>query len=240
MESRFFHCSEEMRGIWNKYDVYFSKKFCNYFADSVKEIFYREAGLKSSFKVGLSLFRENDNLPMYEPGPVSRINTAISILPEFIDPIVFCWKSKTGLIVHTYDEDFDETDLECWIEGIKPALYLQQLTTVNVDHPLKLKNLPYELAVYGIGMHMGLTTELTDVGNAAEIIKQLGDEVEKHNQKSEAKGRANGVVHNCSGEVSGNEIIFRIDVGSAGVVFIKKLLRLLAKHPEVKKVTVDL
>jgi hypothetical protein len=240
MEMRFWYCTDSFRVMWNKYGVYFSEKFCHYFSQKIQEILYQEAGLKPSYKVGLSVFRPHHDLPMYEPGPVSKINTAISILPMFNDSISFCWRSKSGKIVHSYDEDFDEDDLECWIEGLKPALYLEALTTVNIDHPLKLKDLPYELTVYGIGMHMGLTIELEDPGKAAEIIEQLGDEVERHNQKSEAKGRANGVVHNCSGHIENNTVIFRIDVGSAGVVFIKKLLRLLAKYPEVKKVTADL
>lgn len=237
---RFFYCTEGMRCIWNKYGVYFSEKFCSFFSDNVKDILYREAGLRPSFKVSLSVFRPRHDLPMYEPGAISRINTAISILPYYTDAISFCWRSKSGAIVYTFDEVFDETSLECWIEGLKPAEYLKQLTTVSTDHPLKLKNLPYQLDVYGIGMHMGLAIELSDAANAAGIIRALGDEVEKHNRKSEAKGRANGVVHNCHGEAEGNGINFRIDVGSAGVPFIRKLLRLLAKYPTVQKVIVDL
>jgi hypothetical protein len=236
----FFYCTEELKKIWNKYDVYFSEQFCNYFSRSIKEILYREAALKPSHKVSLSLFKQHNDKPMYEIGLVSRINTAVSILPEFIGNISFCWKSKSGLIVHTYDEEFEETDLECWIEGLQPKLYWEQLTTVKIDHPLKLKNLPYELNVFGIAMHMGLIINLTDTTNAAEIIKQLAEEVEKHNKKSEIKERAYGVVHNCFGELKGNEVLFRIDVGSAGVVFVKKLLRLLAKFPEVREVTVDI
>ena len=241
MESRFFHCTEPMRKIWNKYDVYFSEKFCNYFSNSIKDIFYREAGLKSGFKVGLSLFRPyQHDLAMYEPGPISKINTALSILPEFTDPISFCWKSKSGRIVHTYDEDFDETDLECWIEGLKPSLYWEQLNQTSIDHPLKVKNLPYELTVRGVGMHMGLAIELSDAANAAAIIERLSQDVKTYNDQSGAKGREKGVVHNCHGEIVDREIRFRIDVGSAGIVFVKKLLRRLGAFKEVKKVTVDL
>ncbi len=202
---------------------------------------YREAGLKPSFKVGLSLFRPHEhNLAMYQPGAVSRIDTAISILPYFTDPISFCWRSKTGRLVLTYTEEFDEADLECWIEGMKPKLYWEQLNQTKADHPFKIKNLPYELEVYGFGTHMGLTIELKDVANASTIITQLSNEVNKYNLKSEAKERAYGVVHNGYGEFQNNEVVFRLDVGSAGVAFIKKPLRLLAKFPEVKKVTIDL
>lgn len=64
--------------------------------------------------------------------------------------------------------------------------------------------------------------------------------LKKHNDVSEAKGRVNGVVHHCEGAVVEGMVRFRIDVGSAGVVFIRKLLKTLAKYPEVKEVAVDL
>jgi hypothetical protein len=240
MEMRFWYCTDNFRGMWGEHGIYFSKKFCFFFSDKIQELLLREAGLKPSYKVGLSVFKPQNDLPMYEIGPISKINTAISILPEFYGDISFCWRSKSGTIVHTSDEEFEEGDLECWIEGLQPKLYWDEVNKVRNDHPLKIKNLPYELVVKGLGVHMGLTIELTDSGNGNAIISQLGEEVEKHNQKSETKSRKDGVVHNCYGHIEDNTIIFRIDVGSAGVIIIKKLLRLLAKYPEVIKVTLDL
>ena len=89
-------------------------------------------------------------------------------------------------------------------------------------------------------MHMGLNISLSDNKNAEAIVVQLADEVEKHNSNSEAKDRKYGVVHNCSYTIGENKIEFRIDVGSAGIVFIKKLLKLLTKFSEVEEVIVDL
>jgi hypothetical protein len=238
---KFFICSDDLITCWNKHGVYFSKKFCNFFSNKSEEIFLREAGLKPSFKVGYSVIGYSlEQIKMYEPGLISRINTFLVILPEFEDKISFCWKSKTGKIIHTYDEDFDEDDLECWIEGIKPQLYREMAYGKINDHPFQIKNLPYQLKVRGFGTHMGLTIQLLEKSRSEIIISTLGDVVEKHNQASETKNRANGIVHNCYGEVNGNEIIFRIDVGSAGVLFIKKLLRALAKFSEVKEVNIDL
>ena len=239
MESRFWYCTDSFRLMWNRWGLFLSEKFCNYFADNVQEILFKEAGLKPSRKVSLSVFPPDNNLPMYEPGPVSRINTAISILPYFTGNISFCWRSKSGVIVHSYDENFDETELECWIEGIDAKSYWEELTKVSINHPLKMKNLPYDFVVDGIGTHLGLYITVQDRSKAQEIINQLAEEVEKHNRKSEANDRADGVVHNCKGEIKDKNIVFRIDVGSAGVIFIKKLLRRLAKYPDVTKVNVD-
>jgi hypothetical protein len=240
MELRFWHCNEDFRKIWNRYGVYFSESFCNFFADQIQEIIYRQAGLKPSFKVGLSLEKQQNDQSMYEPGVISKINTVISILPDFTDNISFCWQSKSGKIIKPTDENFDEEDLVCWIEGLKPEVYFQQLNSVSTDHPLKLKNLPYTLIVKGFGMHMGLEITLTDISLGEMIIHQLSEVAQKHNDVSEAKGRVNGVVHHCEGAVVEGMVRFRIDVGSAGVVFIRKLLKTLAKYPEVKEVVVDL
>jgi hypothetical protein len=226
--------------MWSNEGVFFSKAFCELFSTKIEKILYIEAGLKPSFKVGLSVFRHKHDLPMYQPGTISKINTAISILPEFYGNITFCWKSKSGKVVHTYDAEFDESDLECWIEGLEPKRYWEELNKQPADHPLKIKNLPFEWMVYGLGTHMGLTIELSDTTNANKIIESLGNQIEKHNQTSEAKGRENGVVHNAYGKVQDNKILFRIDLGSAGIPFIRKLLHVLKKYPEVKKVVADL
>jgi hypothetical protein len=87
---------------------------------------------------------------------------------------------------------------------------------------------------------MELTISLSNLQNTDDISRQLADEVEKHNINSEAKDRKYGVVHNCSSVLEGNKIEFRIDVGSAGIVFIKKLLKLLTRFSEVEEVIVDL
>lgn len=240
IKPQFWYCTDAFLKIWNDYGVYFSKKFCSYFSKNIEKILFVEAGLKPSYKVGLSLFRPHHDLPMYEPGQISRINTAISILPMYKGNISFCWRCKSGNIVATFDEEFDESDLECWIEGLNPAEYLAQLTSVSTNHPLKLKNLPYEFVVQGFGTHMGLTIELTEATKAEDIVQDLSNEVEKHNAKSEAKDRAYGVVHNSSATVRESCIHFRIDLGSAGIAFVRKLLRRLAKYPQVKRVVVDL
>jgi len=237
---RFFYCTDEMRSFWNEYGIYFSKKFCEYFSNNVKEILYREAGLKPSTKVSLSTFKPYDLAgPMYEQGPISKIHTALSILPEFTDPIDFCWKSRSGKIIRTDDEDFDEGDLECWIEGLKPSLYWEEVHEAAIDHPFKIKNLSYRLIVNGVGTPMTLHIELTDTVAAQEIIDTLYGEVESYNRKSEEKRRANGVVHNCNGGLVPTGIEFTIDIGSAGISFVKTILKKLNEYP-ITSVTIDL
>ena len=237
---RFFYCTPEIRIIWNKHNVYFSEKFCNYFSDKIKEIFEREAGIKPSYKIGLSITKPFNVDKMYEVGEVSRINTALTILPEYDGNISFCWKSRSGKIIKTTDEDFDETDLECWIEGLKPKEYWDYIGGEKDDHPFKIKNLPFELKVYEFGVHMGISILTTDNKTHQAIKNKLADVIEEYNNKSEKSNGSLGFVHNSSATSENNMLLFRIDVGSAGVLIIKKLLKTLGKFEEVKKVVLDL
>ncbi|MDZ4795755.1 MAG: hypothetical protein SGI83_15860 [Bacteroidota bacterium] len=240
MEKHFFYCSEEMRKIGNKYGVFFSPHFCNYFNTNLKEIFYNATGLKASSKVTIGGFKQHNEVPMYQPGQVSRLNIVLWIMPQYTDNLSFCWKSKSGKIIQTTDEDFDESDLECWVEGIKAVEYWKEAATEKKSYPFQVKNLPYPVKVLGFGVHMGLTITLSNVANASTIILQLAEEIEKYNNKSGKKDGKDGYVHNSSASVEENKIDFRIDVGSASLDIIKNLLKALAKFSEVEEVVVDL
>ena len=229
-----------MKGIWNKYGVFFSSQFCNYFNSNLESIFFNATGIKPSFKVTIGGFKQHNEIPMYQQGLVSRINIVLWIHPEFMDDISFCWQSKSGKQIQPSDENFDESDLECWVEGLKPALYWKEVATEKKNHPFQVKNLPYLLKVYGFGTHMGLAIKVSNISNASAIILKLSDEIEKYNDKSQEQGNKFGVVHNSSASIEDNKIDFRIDVGSAGPVIIKNLLKTLAKFPEVQDVVIDL
>jgi hypothetical protein len=240
MKAQWFYCHDSMRTLPDEVaDVYLSLKFCNWISTHFTELMQKEAGLTPSSKVNLAWGNYLHKVPMYEAGTISKLNVELIILPMwFRDAISFCWRSKSGKIVHTYDEDFDEADLECWMEGLKPQLYLEQVSKVSTDHPMKVKDLPYEFVVYGFGTHMQLAITLSNE-DSSPVAEALSAEIEKHNEKSEAKGRAMGVIHNHYFEKEGNQLVLRIDIGSAGVAFIKKLLNKLATFPQVKKVVAD-
>ncbi len=240
MEKQFFYCTDVMRAIWNKYGVFFSPQFCNYFNTNLKSLFFNATGIKASSKVTIGGFKQHNEIPMYQPGQVSRINIVLWIMPEYMDNLSFCWQSKSGKIINPSDEGFDESNLECWIEGIKPSLYWKEVATEKKNHPFQIKNLSYPLKVYGFGTHMWLYIKLLDEKNASRIIQDLAEEIEKYNDKSQQQGNKFGVAHNSSASVEGKKIKFWIDVGSAGVVLIKNLLKSLTKFPEVEDVVIDL
>ena len=159
-------------------------------------------------------------------------------MPEFNDNVSFCWKSKTGKIIKPTDEDFDEEDLECWIEGLKPDEYWKQVATEKKSHPFQIANLPFELKVFGFGVDTVLRIYFT--GNKEEIEQVISETIEAYNEKSEALNRKNGVVHNCRIFYEEPILTASVDTGSAGTRIIKQILKSFKKLKGIKKVEVDL
>lgn len=240
IKPKFWYCNELGKSTWNRYGVYFSDKFCNFFATNIEKIMFIECNLRASNKVGLSLFEQENNKPMYEIGQTSRLNIAISILPYYTDDIIFCWKTKDGSLVSTIDEDFDEDNVICWIEGLKPKEYWEKAFGKKTNHPFVLKDLPFDLEVIEYGTQMLIQIILSELLNSKKIADSIVNLIENYNEKSLVIDRKNGVIHNSSYEIEGFQINYRIDLGSAGINFLKKVLRLLSKFPEVKKVIFDL
>lgn len=239
----FWYCDEWSLIAFKEYGLTFSHSFCSFYESKVSEIMLKEANLKPSTRVGLSAFYHEwvwQGRQMYEPGKVSRINTELSILPGFQDQIAFCWRTKSGNLVKPNDESVDEADLECWIEGLKPKLYWDYLNQQHNDYPFKVKNLPFPVVVKSFDTHCTLQIYLNDSSTIREMSNALSHAIEKHNLASEKKERADGVVHNSRSEIADNQLDFHIDLGSAGPVFIKKLLKVLAKFREVEKVEVTI
>ena len=242
-KAAFWGCDEWSRNAFREYGLVFSHSFCQFYLKKITEIMLSQAKLRPSSKVSLSAFFHEWVWPkrsMYEPGDISRINTEISILPAFQDPISFCWRSKSGKLVKPTDETIDESDLECWIEGLKPKRYWDYLNQQHNDYPFKVKNLPFPVVVKSFDTHCTLQILLNNSSTAIEIANALSHAIEKHNLASEKKLRADGVVHNARQEIAGNQLDFHIDLGSAGPVFIKKLFKALARFKEVEKVEVTI
>ncbi len=172
MKSKFIYCENEWGGAkaFHREGLIFSKKFCEYFSKNFTALFFKETGLRPSTKVTLAGYKQYNETPIYEPGPVSKLNLVLWIMPEYNDDISFCWKSKTGAIIQTTDEEFDEEDLVCWMEGLKPSEYWSQVATEKKAHPYQVAGLPYELKVFDYGTEMELRI-FTDGSLPNEVIK---------------------------------------------------------------------
>ena len=241
MKPQFFYCHNELgRNSFNRYGLFFSQKFCEYFTDNFTALFWAGTGLKPSFKVTLAGFKQPNDLPIYESGAVSKLNLVLWIMPEYMDNISFCWRSKTGEIIKTTDETFNEDNIECWIEGIKPLEYWKQVATEKKSHPFQISNLGYELKVFDFGVEMEMRIFSADNSSNEIIQTATVDTIQQFNDQSEANARINGVVHNSRFLEEENYIHLRIDTGSAGVEIIRKILKVLSKTKLVTLVELDL
>jgi hypothetical protein len=188
-------------------------------------IFEKKVGYKVNKEVCISSMSKNDYRFVYEKGPISKLS--INIYNNHNWNFVFLlWQSKSGKVYDVGDTDIDSNDIEFWIEGIDVAMYNRQMYP-KATLPFKLKNLSYELVVTRLNIDCTITAivkpEAAD--NREAIGKELTDFIETFNLASEAKDRKDGVIHSSLAKAEGeNILLLEMDMGSAGAVFVKKLL----------------
>lgn len=197
------------------------------------------------FKTGLKINKNielqyNSNVFFYEKGEISTTQATLYVNHHFNHHIHICWKSKSGRIYKMTDEDIDCNDLEMWFENLEPALYYQQMYPKD-SLPFKLKNLSYQLTVNRVntGSEIHLTIKKERRDEADVILNDIYNFINKYNKLSEQKNREIGLVHNATGTVSANKIMLNIDLGSAGAVFLKKLLNYFSSLKALDTVIVD-
>ena len=248
MKYKFYYCDNpysinffnQSNSFKNQIEVPFSKTFCEFFSQNFEDLFVEATGIKPSMKVGITIPNRDDSPLLYEQGIISKLNPVLWIQPDYYDDISFCWKSKTGNIVKPWDEHFDESDLDCWLENLKPSEYWNAVATEKKSHPFQLANLPFQLVVYDFGIEMELRLFL-DAGTNAEAIKlTITETIANYNDISEANERKNGVVHNHSFSQENTVLTLRIDTGSATIAIIKTLLKAIKKHGGIGLVEVDI
>lgn len=238
--SKFIFCEREWGGTkaFILEGLIFSQQFCEYFSKNFEALFVKATGMKPSSKVTIAGYKQPNDLPFFQPGSVSKLNLVLWIMPEYNDNISFCWKSKAGLIIKPTDENFNEENLECWIEGLKPQEYWNEVATEKNEHPFQIARLPYSLKVFAFGVETELRIYFLDDIN--DIERLVVNTIQDFNDLSEQNDRKNGVVHNFSFSKENEFLRIRIDTGSAGIEIIKKILKSLTKVDEIKSIEVDI
>lgn len=187
--------------------------------------FERTVGYKINKQVSISIVNKDSEQFIYSKSKISRLSIQIYNNHNW-NLVTILWQSKSGRIYDVADTDIDCNDIDFWFEGIDAVLYQKQMYPKN-PLPFKLKNLSYELVVERIQTDCSITAALRPdaIGRGRAIGKELTDFVEDFNQKSEAKGRKDGVVHSAYASILEDNILeLTLDIGSAGAGFFKKLL----------------
>jgi hypothetical protein len=226
--------------------VNFSVHFYDMLDRKVTTLIKQGTGLSPSPQITIGISMTN-GVRYYEPSAeTSRLSFTLGIANTVGHDISFCWRSKSGKFISISDENFDEDDLECWMEGLTPEKYYEDLARLtNKRPPFKVKNLPFELEIRDYAYEMNIYVTLNKQGLFDHINGDLDNIIVKFNDLAHARdiGQAKGPVlqgvHNwkITLEEDGRILIY-IDAASPDI--LKKLMMGLAKHEEVTKVEMDL
>ena len=216
-------------------DLSVSKQFVECANQQLTELFEQRTGLKINKHISYSLSGELLNR---KRDKISSLGLHIYVNHNW-NPVTILWKSKSGRIYDVNDVDIDCADIEFWFEDLDPILYHKQLYP-KAELPFKLQNLSYELVVTRLNMECTVEMELKteDLSNAQAIVDKTDKFIDNFNTTSEKKDRKDGVVHNWTRRIEENKLIYEIDTGFSGPVFIKKLLQFLSKLNAFEKVEI--
>lgn len=165
------------------------------------------------------------------------------------NPVQIKWTSKSGRVYGISDEDIDSEDIIFWFEGLDPLLYHQQLYPKE-ELPFKLKKLNFEVEIKRLAIDLSFELYFKNssekdraliVADMGKLINDWNFQTEKEDAEREKKGEvwydSRGVIHNF--QVAANEpdhLVFDLDVGSADVLVLKKMIQMLdKKHGDVVK-----
>ncbi len=188
--------------------------------------FSLQTGIKVNKNIGLGFNLYPDFY--YEADKLSVMSANV-IINNYGNPATIKWESNSGRIYTLSDTDIDCDDIEFWFEGLDPLEYQKQLHANN-ELPFQLKNLTYELVVTALNMDMTIEMSLKEeqYANATKHLDNIDKMIDDYNNKSIKKDREDGVVHNWRRRIESDKLIYEIDTGSAGVLFLKKLLKHLS------------
>jgi len=223
--------------------VKFSEHFYDFMDRKVVTLFKLGTGLSPSAQITITMGSQDRGIKFYEvENELSRINIVLYIADGIGHEISFCWKSKSGKLISIADEE----DLECWMEGLTPKKYYEELAAdVDKRAPFKMKNLPFELEIrnYAYTMHVYVT--INEKGLFNSISETLNHIFLKFNQLADERERGKNAgpilqaVHNWKIELEKDgRLLIYIDAASPDI--LKNLMNGLAQYQQVTKVEMDL
>lgn len=231
------HHIKEFRKVYNL-DVSF--EFLQCLNKQLSTFFENLLGIKITGNTSLNLVKNPFDQEFLDGLKVCRFQSVLYIHHNW-NPITIVWQSKSGRIYSVEDKDIGYEDLEFRFETFDIDLYRKQLPPSKGQLPFKLKNLSFELTSHVINVDCLVSIRLKDQYNQDMdgIIGKLYKFVEEFNTVSEQANRKNGVVHNCRATILNDSMIeFDVDLGSAGIFFLKKLLAFMSKMEVFEEVEI--
>ena len=247
MATHFFSKNPSIVNWYNSYlSIPFSEKFYDFLDNRMVSLVKKGIGLSPSPQFTVASISTQDGIEMYEPAEISRLRFFIGIASVARHPITFCWKSKSEKIVSIDETDFNEENLECWLEGLTPEKYYEDLALyTNKKAPFKISKLPFELEIRDYAYSMHVYINLNSVERVDEINLDLDRIIQMHNNNTDARDRglAKGAplqeLHNWKITIEADDRIM-IYLDAASPEILKTLVKGLIKYDEVTKVEMDL
>lgn len=247
MAKHFFSNIEGLRELYGRlYKETFSKHFFDFMDRKIVSIIKKETGLSPSPQFTFGFGHLYEATELYSPGVISVLKLSIGIASVVGHNVSFCWRSKTGNIVRIDQEEFDEDDIECWMEGLTPDQYYADLALyTNKKPPFKMKNLPFDLEIRDYAYTMELMVTIPDGFAFDAMNEEIDNIIVKHNEIAEEYARDESkdsqllAVHNWKiSKLDGEKLNIYLDAASPEI--LKKIVKGLTKYPSVTKVEMDL
>lgn len=209
--------------------IHLSPSFIACMDDQLSAIFIKKTGIKITKRICTVLTHFKVSEPFFVSGNTSYFNTALIVNEEW-NPVNICWHSVSNKIYKPSDEVLDCHDIKFGFEGFDADLYIKQYYP-NQKLPFKIEDISYELVVTRINLDCIITMKLKPdaITKAEDAVTQIDNFIALFNDKSEKRNRDEGVIHDWNTEIKEDAIIYKLDLGSTGVSFFKRILTFLSK-----------
>lgn len=246
----FFNSSYTWRDIRDVYGIAISDSFLNCANNQLKLNFEKQTGIKvKNKKCCISIFSVDHF--QYSKEKTSSLDIGV-VINNDSSMAKICWNSKSNRIYELSDEDIDCEDIKFWFEYLNPLLYHRQLNPKEAL-PFKISKPYFGLEINHIMVDFVIC--ISFISSTFEDIKLIIDKInnlinnwnkrtekEDYIQETQSKDYydSKGVVHNLSiSKIEANYCELSIDLGSADVIIIKKIIQLLDKEKGILKVLIE-
>jgi len=230
----------EIEAFKRYYNLVISRPFLECADTQLSIKFEVMTGIKINQQIALNLIKTPYDQE-FEDALTTGTFLSVLYINNHWNPITIHWRSQSGRTYHISDEAIDCNDIVFHFVQLDPLLYTRQLYPADTI-PFKIKELSFALEILRLNMECTLLVKLKQayVAKVEEVITLLHDFAATYNEASEKKRRMYGVVHSSRAIVDPIGIIhFELDLGSAGISFLNKLLQHLSKLAYFDKVTIE-
>lgn len=214
--------------------------------DQLTNLFVKETGIEPGTNVCIAISEHEMGSPIYttyrkENNHIGRKLMIKLFVNNSWNPITIFWKSKSGRDYKLHDSDIDANDILFWFDKLDRDLYFKQLYP-SAKLPFKTNDLSFELVLVRLNLECAISLKLKEDSyqDIEQIKSEIGEFINSYNLQSEKLDRKYGVVHNFKVLIAAEgEITCELDLGSAGMQFLKKFLTFLSKLDRFAMVKIE-